>query len=40
MNDIKKTIRHLFYADLSFVHHFMAIIEFKLEFKSGNTDFG
>ena len=26
-----KTIGHLFYATLSFVHHFIAISEFKLE---------
>ena len=28
-----KTIGHLFYATSSFVHHFIAIGEFKLEFK-------
>ena len=27
----RKTIRHLFYATLSFLHHFVAIGEFKLE---------
>ena len=31
-----KTIRHLFYATSSFVHHFMAIREFKLQLQSGN----
>ena len=30
--DPKKTIGHLFYATLSFLHHFLAIGEFKLEF--------
>ena len=31
-----KTTRHLFYAASSFVHHFIAICDFKLEFRSGN----
>ena len=31
-----KTIEHLFYATWSFVHHFITICQFKLEFKSGN----
>ena len=35
-----KTIRHLFYATSSFVHHFVAIGEFKLELQSGNTQSG
>ena len=35
-----KTIRRLFYAASSFVHHFLAIGEFKLELQSGNTQFG
>ena len=35
-----KTIGHLFYTTSSFVHHFVAIGEFKLEFKSRNTKFG
>ena len=35
-----KTIGHLFYATSSVVHHFVAIGEFKLEFQSGNTQFG
>ena len=30
-----KTIGHLFYATSSFVHHFVAIGEFKLELQSG-----
>ena len=32
-----KTIGHLFYATSSFVQHFVAIGEFKLELQSGNT---
>ena len=35
-----KTIRHLFYATSSFVHHYVAICEFKLELQSGNAQFG
>ena len=35
-----KTIGHLFYATSSFVHHFLAIGEFKLELQSGNAQFG
>ena len=35
-----KTIVHLFFATLSFVHHFKAIGEFKLELQSGNAKFG
>ena len=35
-----KTIEHLFYATSSFVHHFVAISEFKLELQSGNAQFG
>ena len=34
-----KSIGHLFYTS-SFVHHFKAISEFKLELQSGNTKFG
>ena len=30
-------IGHLFYATLSFVHHFVAIGEYKLELQSGNA---
>ena len=35
-----KTIGHLFYATLSFVHHFKPIGEFKLKLQSGNAQFG
>ena len=35
-----KTIGHLFYATLSFVHHFTAIGEFQLELQSGNAQCG
>ena len=35
-----KTIGHLFYATSSFMHHFVAIGEFKLELQSGNTHSG
>ena len=35
-----KKIGHLFYATSSFVHHFVAIGEFKLELQSGNAQFG
>ena len=35
-----KTIGHLFYDTLSFVHHFNAIGKFKLKLKSGNAQFG
>ena len=35
-----KTIGHLFHTVLSFVHHFKAIGEFKLELQSGNAQFG
>ena len=35
-----KTIGDLFYATLSFVHHFVPIFEFKLELQSGNAQFG
>ena len=31
---------HLFYATSSFVHHFVAISDFKLEIQSGNGQFG
>ena len=34
-----KTIGQLFYCASSFVHHFTAISEFKLELQSGNTQF-
>ena len=35
-----KTIGYLFYAASSFVHHFVAIGELKLELQSGNAQFG
>ena len=35
-----KTIGHLFYAISSFVQHFVAIDEFKLELQSGNAQSG
>ena len=35
-----QTTGHLFYATSSFVHHFVAIGEFKLELQSGNAQFG
>ena len=35
-----KTIGHLSYAASSFVHHFIAIGEFKLELQSGNAQIG
>ena len=34
-----KTIEHLFYATSSFVHHFLAIGELKLELQSRNAQF-
>ena len=35
-----KTIGHLFYSTSSFVHHFKAMGELKLELQSGNAQFG
>ena len=35
-----KTIGHLFYDTSSFVHHFVAICEFKLELQSGSAQSG
>ena len=35
-----KIIGHLFYATSKFVHHFVAIGEFKLELQLGNAQFG
>ena len=35
-----KTTGHLFYVASSFVHHFIAIGEFKLKLQSGNAQFG
>ena len=40
MEDLKKTIGNLLYTMSSFVHHFKAICEFKLELQSGNSQFG
>ena len=40
MDDPQKTIGHLLYATLSFLHHFVAIGEFKLELQSWNTESG
>ena len=40
MYDLEKTIGHLFYATSSFVYHFVAIGELKLELQSGNVQFG
>ena len=37
MDDQKKTIGNLFYATLSFLHHFVAIVKYKLELQSGNA---
>ena len=37
MDDLEKQYGHLFYATSSFVHHFVAIGEFKLELQSGNA---
>ena len=34
------SLKHLFYTVSSFVHHFKAIGEFKLELQSGNAQFG
>ena len=36
-DDLKKTIGHLFYATSTFVHHFVAIGEVKLELQSRNA---
>ena len=36
----RKTIGHLFYVGSSFVHHFIAIGEFKLKLQSRNAQFG
>ena len=37
---VKYTIVQLSYATLSFVHHFIAIYEFKMELQSGSAKFG
>ena len=36
----RKTIGHILYGTSSFVHHFIAISQFKLELQSGNAKFG
>ena len=40
LDDLEKQKGHLFYAMLSFVHHFKAIGIFKLKLQSGNAQFG
>ena len=40
MDDLGKTIGHLFYTTSSFVHHFKSISELILKLQSGNTQFG
>ena len=40
MDDPKKTIEHLFYATLSFLHHFIAIGEFKLDYSPETPNLG
>ena len=40
MDDLEKQLGHLFYATSSFVQHFLAIGEFKLELESGNAQSG
>ena len=40
MGDLEKQKGNLFYATSSFVQHFVAIGEFKLELQSGNAQFG
>ena len=37
MDDLEKTIGHLFYATSSFVQHFVPIGEFRLELQPGNA---
>ena len=39
LTDDLKNNGHFFYAAASFVHHFIAIGEFKLELQSGNAQF-
>ena len=39
MYDLKQRIRRLFCTSSSFVHHFVAIHELKLDLKSGNAQF-
>ena len=40
MDDLEKTTGHLSYAASSFMHHFIAIGEFKLELQFENPQFG
>ena len=40
MDDLKKTIGHLFWTSSSFVQHFKPIGEFKLQLQSRNAQFG
>ena len=40
MDDIEKNTGHFFPVASSFVHHFIAISEFKIKLQSGNTQFG
>ena len=37
MDDPKTTVGHLFYATLSYLHHLVAIGEYKLELQSRNA---
>ena len=39
MQDLGKTKQHLFYTTSSFVHHFKAMGEFKMELQSRNSQF-
>ena len=39
MDDLEKKIGHLVYAASSFMHHFIAICEFKLELQPENSQF-
>ena len=40
MYDLKKNVGHLFIVTSSFVHHFVAIGELRLELQSRNTQSG
>ena len=40
MDDLEKSIGHLFYSTSSSVHHFVDIGDFKLEIQSGNAQSG
>ena len=39
-DDLEKMIGHLFYTHSSFMHHFIAIGEFRFEWQSGNSQIG